>query len=99
MRLPLLLALGSVLLLAGSSVSGLTVGGVAQTASPNGRVSLGDWGYAITLEQATVQGAGNTQTYRGYVTGLDVHLTSEHGGLPAGSEILVGYAETWVQAG
>src|ERR671930_175562 len=85
--------------LAGSSVTGLTVGGAAQTASPNGRVSLGDWGYAITLEQATVQGAGNSQTYRGYVTGLDVHLTSEHGGLPAGSEILVGYAETWVQAG
>ena len=85
--------------LAGSSVTGLTVGGASQTASPNGRVSLGDWGYAITLEQATVQGAGNSQTYRGYVTGLDVHLTSEHGGLPAGSEILVGYAETWVQAG
>jgi murein DD-endopeptidase MepM/ murein hydrolase activator NlpD len=85
--------------LAASSVTGLTVGGVAQTASPNGRVALGDWGYAITLEQATVQSTANTQTYRGYVTGLDVHLTSEHGGLPAGSEILVGYAETWVQAG
>jgi murein DD-endopeptidase MepM/ murein hydrolase activator NlpD len=84
--------------LANSSVTGLTVGGVAQGASPNGRVALGNWGYAITLEQATVQSAGNAQ-YRGYVTGLDVHVTAEHGGLPAGSEILVGYAETWVQAG
>jgi murein DD-endopeptidase MepM/ murein hydrolase activator NlpD len=84
--------------LAGSSVTGLTVGGVAQGASPNGRVALGDWGYAITLEQASVQSTGNAQTFRGYVTGLDVHVTTDHGGLPAGSEILVGYAESWVQA-
>src|SRR5205085_6478359 len=86
--------------LAGAAVSGLTVGGVAQTASPNGRVALGDWGYAITLEQAEVRSpAGKTQSYRGYVTGLDIHLTADHGGLSAGSEILVGYAEASVQAG
>ena len=85
--------------LAGAAVTGLAVGGVAQAASPNGRVALGDWGYAITLEQAEVRAAaGQTQSYRGYVTGLDIHLTSDHGGLPAGSEILVGYAESWVQA-
>jgi hypothetical protein len=86
--------------LAGAAVSGLTVGGVGQGASPNGRVALGDWGYAITLEQAEVRGAsGKAQSYRGYVTALDIHVTVEHGGLPAGSEILVGYAESWVQAG
>jgi len=86
--------------LAGAAVSGFTVGGVAQAASPNGRVALGDWGYAITLEQAEVRSpAGKTQSYRGYVTGLDIHVTVDHGGLPAGSEILVGYAESWAQAG
>src|SRR5438105_762022 len=85
--------------LAASTVSGLTVGGVAQSASPNGRVALGDWGYAITLEQAEVRSAGTTPSYRGYVTGLDIHLTADHGGLSAGSEILVGYAESWAQAG
>jgi murein DD-endopeptidase MepM/ murein hydrolase activator NlpD len=85
--------------LAGAAVSGLTVGGVAQAAGPNGRVALGDWGYAITLEQAEVRSpAGKTQSYRGYVTGLDIHLTAAHGGLAAGSEILVGYAESWAQA-
>src|SRR6266480_7128808 len=85
--------------LAASTVSGLTVGGVAQAASPNGRVTLGDWGYAITLEQAEVRSAtGQTPSYRGFVTGLDIHLTADHGGLAAGSEILVGYAESWVQA-
>jgi murein DD-endopeptidase MepM/ murein hydrolase activator NlpD len=84
--------------LGGSSVTGLTVGGVAQSASPNGRVALADWGYAITLEQAEVRSAGTTQSYRGYVTALDIHLTADHGGLTAGSEILIGYAEAWVQA-
>src|SRR5947209_15870853 len=77
----------------GAAVTGLTVGGVAQAASPNGRVTLGDWGYAITLEQAEVRSsAGKTQSYRGYVTGLDIHLTADHGGPPAGSEIHAGYA-------
>jgi murein DD-endopeptidase MepM/ murein hydrolase activator NlpD len=32
------------------------------------------------------------------VTALDIHLTADHGGLPAGSEIQVGYAEASVQA-
>jgi murein DD-endopeptidase MepM/ murein hydrolase activator NlpD len=85
--------------LAGAAVNGLTVGGVAQGAGANGRVALADWGYAITLEQAEVRSPGKTESYRGYVTGLDIHLTADHGGLPAGSEILVGYAESWAQAG
>jgi murein DD-endopeptidase MepM/ murein hydrolase activator NlpD len=86
--------------LTGAAVTGLTVGGVPQTASPNGRVALGDWGYAITLEQAEVRSSsGQTPSYRGYVTALDIHLTVDHAGLPAGSEILVGYAESWAQAG
>jgi murein DD-endopeptidase MepM/ murein hydrolase activator NlpD len=85
--------------LSGAAVTGLTVGGVAQSATPNGRIALGDWGTAITLEQAEVRaGPGKAQSYRGYVTGLDIRLTADHGGLPAGSEIFVGYAETWVQA-
>ncbi|HEX6490854.1 MAG TPA: choice-of-anchor P family protein [Gaiellaceae bacterium] len=84
----------------GANLTGLTVNGAPVTVTPNGRVTLGTWGYAITLEQAEVRAAvGRAQNYRGYVTALDVHLTADHGGLPAGSEILVGYAESWVQAG
>src|SRR5918912_1106982 len=49
--------------LSGASISGLTVNGAAATASPNGRVALGDWGYATTLEQAEAHGAkGRAQT-------------------------------------
>ena len=86
--------------LTGSPVSGLTVNGAGASAGPNGRVQLGDWGYAITLEQSEARSAsGKPQSYRGYLTGLDIHLTADHGGLAAGSEILVGYAEASVQAG
>jgi len=85
---------------AGASVSGLTVNGVAATAAPNGRVALGDWGYAVTLEQGTDRssGGGGYQGYHGFVTALAIHLTAAHGNLPAGSEIRVGYAEASVQA-
>jgi murein DD-endopeptidase MepM/ murein hydrolase activator NlpD len=85
---------------AGASISGLTVLGAAAAAAPNGRVALGDWGYAVTLEQGTDRssGAGGYQGYHGFVTALAIHLTAPHGNLPAGSEIQVGYAEASVRA-
>jgi hypothetical protein len=87
--------------LSGSSVSGLSVLGQPVGAGPNGRVSLADWGYLVTLEQSsgTTSGSGGTQGFRGSVLALDIHLTAAHGGLPAGSQIQVGYAEVQVQAG
>ena len=84
----------------GSGVSGLTVLGQAVAATSSARVTLGDWGYASVLEQASTPGSsGGAQTYDGYVTALDIHLTAAHGGLPAGSEIQAGYAKVSVQAG
>jgi murein DD-endopeptidase MepM/ murein hydrolase activator NlpD len=86
--------------LASSSVAGLTVLGQPVTVAPNSRVALADWGYLITLEQSvdTTSASGRAQAYHGFVTALDIHLTAEHGGLPAGSEIQIGYAEAFVQA-
>ena len=63
------------------------------------KVTLGDWG------QLTIGSAGRRHAarptarkgYRGFVTELDVHLTADHGGLPAGSEIQIGYAEAAAQ--
>ncbi|MGE5689228.1 MAG: choice-of-anchor P family protein [Pseudomonadota bacterium] len=77
--------------LSGASVSGLVVGGTAVTPSaPGQRVALGDWGYALLL----AQGQAPTSTgYRGFVTAMEIHLTLDHGGLPAGTTIAVGYAE------
>jgi murein DD-endopeptidase MepM/ murein hydrolase activator NlpD len=80
--------------LSGSSVTNLVILGSAVMATPNARVRLGDWGYAVVLEQAvTEQKTTQRLGRRGFVSGLHVHLTSAHGGLPAGTEIFVGYAE------
>jgi hypothetical protein len=80
--------------LADSSLTNLVVLGQPVAAGVNARVPLGDWGYAVLLEEAVVrQNTTSSRGHRGFVTGLHVHLTSTHAGLPAGTEIFVGYAE------
>jgi murein DD-endopeptidase MepM/ murein hydrolase activator NlpD len=80
--------------LSGSAVSTLVVLGASVSVSANQKISLGDWGYAIALEQAvTDQNTSQRRGHRGFVVGLHVHLTADHGGLPAGTEIFIGYAE------
>jgi murein DD-endopeptidase MepM/ murein hydrolase activator NlpD len=77
-----------------SSITGVTVLGTPVSAGVNARVPLADWGYAVLLEEAVVR--QNTRTvrgHRGFVTGIHIHVTAAHGGLPAGTEIFVGYAE------
>ena len=59
---------------------------------------LGDWGLLTVAAQGIDRSAPEgAQGYRGFVTELDIHLTADHGGLPAGSEIQIGYAEAAVQ--
>ncbi len=78
----------------GSQVTNLVLVGQAVTATLNGRFPLGDWGYAVTLEQAVDSSvADGTHNAHAAVTALHVVLTADHGGLPAGAEILVGHAE------
>jgi murein DD-endopeptidase MepM/ murein hydrolase activator NlpD len=79
--------------LAGSSVTGLTVLGKVVPATPNARVPLGDWGYLVVLEQAVVRAGSSENGRRVFASGVHVHLSAEHGGLPAGTDITVGYAE------
>ena len=86
--------------LSGSAVAGLTVLGQPSAVSANGRIALADWGYLTTLEQGFDRsaGPGAAQAFHGFVTALDIHLTALHNGVPAGTEIQVGYAEVNVQA-
>jgi murein DD-endopeptidase MepM/ murein hydrolase activator NlpD len=78
----------------GSSVSNLVVLGTSVTPAPNANIPLGDWGYAVVEEQAVAdQNTSQRHGHRGFVVGLHVHVTAAHGGLPAGTEIFVGYAE------
>jgi murein DD-endopeptidase MepM/ murein hydrolase activator NlpD len=80
-----------------SSISGLVLNGQPLDVAPNGRVTLGDWGYALTLVRTETGGDPGTKGYHGTITALDIHLSAAHGGLPAGTEIQIGYAEAQAQ--
>ena len=84
--------------LSGSWLADVTVLGQPVRAAPNARVPLEDWGYVVLLEQAVVRASGAKVGRRTLVSGLHVHVTADHGGLPAGSEILIGYAEAGATA-
>ncbi len=77
--------------------TGTAVTGLGGSALSGGL--LGDWGTV-----AVGSGVGESVTARdargwhGSVTALDIRLTADHGGLPAGTEILVGYAAANVRA-
>jgi murein DD-endopeptidase MepM/ murein hydrolase activator NlpD len=79
--------------IAGSAVTGLVALGQPVTGNA---VQLADWGSLTTVSG----GASGTPAtgYRGSVTSLEIRLTADHGGLPAGTTILVGYAEVAAQA-
>ncbi|HET8608033.1 MAG TPA: M23 family metallopeptidase [Gaiellaceae bacterium] len=80
--------------LSGSSVSNLVALGQKVEPSPDLRVQLADWGTLTVLAQGIDQSApAGGKGFRGFVSALDVHLNQAHGGLPAGTEIVVGYAE------
>jgi murein DD-endopeptidase MepM/ murein hydrolase activator NlpD len=79
----------------GSGVTNLVVNGAPVS---SGRVPLGDWGQLTVGAQGIDRSAPDGALgYRGFVTQLDIHLTADHGGLPANSEIQIGYAEAAAQ--
>ena len=72
----------------GSYVSGITLNGAP--VGSGGTAQLGDWGFTSGPSGG---GSPTANGYRASVTGLTITLTAEHGGLPAGSQIVIGYAE------
>src|SRR5579884_581972 len=87
--------------LSGSALTNLVVlGQPVPTVTANQRIDLADWGYAIALEQTTgpAQAGASRPSFQGSVAALDVHLTADHGGLPAGSEIQIGFGEAQTEA-
>ena len=84
--------------LLGSSVSGVQILGSSVAVSPNRRVPLADWGYAVLLEQAVVTEPRGRLGKRVFASAVHVHLTAAHGGLPAGADITIGYAEAFASA-
>jgi murein DD-endopeptidase MepM/ murein hydrolase activator NlpD len=81
-----------------TGLSGLVVLATPVTPTANQQIPLGDWGYAIALEQKGQRVDQPTPGYHDFVTALDIFLTADHGGLPAQSEIQIGYAEANAEA-
>jgi murein DD-endopeptidase MepM/ murein hydrolase activator NlpD len=75
-------------------VTGLVIQGQAITPGSGTQFAIGDWGYVLTLQagQASLDSA-DAKGARAFVTGLQVRLTADHYGLPAGTEVMIGYAE------
>jgi murein DD-endopeptidase MepM/ murein hydrolase activator NlpD len=79
----------------GSGVTNLKFAGQPVTGS---HLALGDWGQLTIGTQGVDRSAPNgARGYRGFVTELDVHVTADHGGLVAGSDIQIGYAQAAAQ--
>jgi murein DD-endopeptidase MepM/ murein hydrolase activator NlpD len=62
-------------------------------------VPLGDWGTATVLQQSgSSYGSRSARGYNAGVTALHVHLNVEHAGLPAGTDVVVGYVDVAAEA-
>jgi Peptidase family M23 len=78
----------------GSTVTNLVA--LGQPVASGSSATLADWGTLHTIESGT---SGSAATgYHSFVTAVDIHLTADHGGLPAGTSILIGYASVAAQA-
>lgn len=77
---------------AGTGVTGLVALGQPVPDVPGTSVALGDWGTLTVLTESVGRGSGTPRTAPAAVTGLAVRLLADHGGLPAGSEIVVAFA-------
>jgi len=79
----------------GTSVVGLQV--LGQPVAKD-KLALADWG-TLTLHASGVDTSApaSASGYHGFVTAVEIRLTAAHGGLPAGSEILLGHADVDVQ--
>jgi murein DD-endopeptidase MepM/ murein hydrolase activator NlpD len=72
----------------GSTVTGLVA--LGQAVGSGASATLADWGTLHTIESGS---SGSAATgYHSFVTAVDIHLTADHDGLPAGTSILIGYA-------
>ena len=83
----------------GSAISGMVVSGQAVATGPGARVAIGDWAHAVTLQQGTSSlDTAESKGERAFASVLHVRTTAEHNGIPAGTEVMIGYAEASAQA-
>jgi murein DD-endopeptidase MepM/ murein hydrolase activator NlpD len=76
-----------------SGVQGLRALDSDVGATPGTSTTLADWGTLTVLSATSGSRKQGPPAAQASVTALRVHLTADHGGLPAGSEIVVGSAQ------
>jgi murein DD-endopeptidase MepM/ murein hydrolase activator NlpD len=76
-----------------SAVNGLQALGQPMPTSPGSTATLGDWGSLSVLSVDTGSRPAGPPGAQASVVALRVRLSADHGGLPAGSEIVVGSAQ------
>ncbi|HZB35415.1 MAG TPA: M23 family metallopeptidase [Gaiellaceae bacterium] len=82
----------------GSSADGVVV--LGQPVGPGASVAYGSWGTVSVLQQSGAPFAASAgRGFETRVTGLAVHLSAEHRGVPAGTDILVGFIEVSAEPG
>jgi murein DD-endopeptidase MepM/ murein hydrolase activator NlpD len=82
----------------GSSVDGVVV--LGQPVGPGASVAFGTWGTVSVLQQSGAPFAATAgRGFETRVTGLAVHLSAEHRGIPAGTDILVGFIDVSAEPG
>jgi murein DD-endopeptidase MepM/ murein hydrolase activator NlpD len=79
----------------GGTVTGLVVAGAAISVQPGGQFPIPGIGWGTVGERRVVSSDG---AYRGSEVALHIRLTSDWHALPAGTEILLGYAATAASA-
>jgi murein DD-endopeptidase MepM/ murein hydrolase activator NlpD len=73
-----------------STVTGLVLLGQPVTPSPNAQLPVADWGTLEVLTSTTETRLEAPRSSTATVTGLRLRLVADHGGLPVGSEVVVG---------
>jgi len=79
----------------GGSIASVTVNGAAVGASTGTRIDIPDLGYAI-VDQRVVSSQPGADAYRGSEIAFELHLDVGWHDMPAGTEVLVGYADAGI---
>lgn len=79
----------------GGAVGSVSVNGAAVGASSGTRFDVDGIGYG-TIDQRVVVSTPGASTYRAFEVGLDLHLTVGWHDMPAGTEVILGFADAGI---
>ena len=80
----------------GGGVEGLVINGQAVAPGTSARFDVPGIGYVVTDERVVVSDP-SSPAYRGFQVGLHLHLTEGWHDMPAGTEVLIGFADAGAQ--